>query len=358
MDGQDFSNSDIGKALQKLSDKFNSLEREVASMKSTKAAETAVHSEDDSDVSHHSRRQWAKEKRKQSRSHGRDSCSPPRQRHKQSKARQTWADRMSADEDEMDYGREQTWQDSDDESHSQSKLVSVSEKTKSLLAEKCSRRVINTAHLEVRKPYPLPKVVQTKTPQLDSFMKEELSSTAKAEDKELAKIQTFVLDALAPLTAVLEASGANEGANELSIDEVVNATTAAVALIGNASANITHLRCKKAIHSFNKELASLVSDDKEFKEAAPALFGTEFPKRAKERTEQVKAMRSSLTPRRGQKSFFRGGPSARRGGYHQGSFHQGSSHQGGYQQGVQRFGRGGAFQYQSGQGQRQPQGQK
>ena len=157
-------------------------------------------------------------------------------------------------------------------------------------------------------------MVQTKTPQLDSFMKEELSSTAKAEDKELAKTQTFVLDALAPLTAVLEASGANEGANELSVDEVVNATTAAVALIGNASANITHLRRKKAIHSFNKELASLVSDDKEFKEAAPALFGTEFPKRAKERTEQVKAMRSSLTPRRGQKSFFRGGPSARRGG--------------------------------------------
>ena len=237
MDGQDVSNSDIGKALQKLSDKFDSLEREVASMKSTKAAETAVHSGDDSDASHHSRRQWAKEKRKRSRSrsrsHGRDSRSPPRQRHKQSKARQTWADWMSADEDEMDYGREQTWQDSDDESHSQSKLVSVSEKTKSLLAEKCSRRVINTACLEVRKPYPLPKVVQTKTPQLDSFMKEELSSTAKAEDKELAKIQTFVLDTLAPLTAVLEASSANEGANELSIEEVVNATTTAVALIGN-----------------------------------------------------------------------------------------------------------------------------
>ena len=138
---------------------------DVLCKKKKKAAETAVHSGDDSDASHHSRRQWAKEKRKRSRSrsrsHGRDSRSPPRQRHKQSKARQTWADRMSADEDEMDYGREQTWQDSDDESHSQSKLVSVSEKTKSLLADKCSRRVISTARLEVRKPYPLPKVIQT-----------------------------------------------------------------------------------------------------------------------------------------------------------------------------------------------------
>ena len=38
-----------------------------------------------------------------------------------------------------------------------------------------------------------------------SHLKTELSNTTKSDDKELAKIQTFMLDALAPLTLILEA---------------------------------------------------------------------------------------------------------------------------------------------------------
>ena len=63
---------------------------------------------------------------------------------------------------------------------------------------------------------------------LDSYLKTELSSATKSDDKELAKIQTFMLDELAPLTSILEADS-----EKVSYDEVIDATKAVVALIGN-----------------------------------------------------------------------------------------------------------------------------
>ena len=45
----------------------------------------------------------------------------------------------------------------------------------------------------------------TKTPQLDPYLKMEASASVKAADKELSRIQTFVLDGMAPLTVVMEA---------------------------------------------------------------------------------------------------------------------------------------------------------
>ena len=61
-------------------------------------------------------------------------------------------------------------------------------------------------------------------PHLDSYLKTELSSATKSDDKELAKIQTFMLDALAPLTLILEADS-----EKVSYDKVIDATNAAVA---------------------------------------------------------------------------------------------------------------------------------
>ena len=84
----------------------------------------------------------------------------------------------------------------------------------------------------------------TKTPHLDSYVKTELSSATKSDDKELAKIQTFMLDALAPLTSILEVDS-----ERASYNEVIDATKAAVALIGNANAKIFHLRRQKSFLS-------------------------------------------------------------------------------------------------------------
>ena len=50
-------------------------------------------------------------------------------------------------------------------------------------------------------------------------------------------MQTLLLDALAPLTSILE--GDNKG-ETLDHGEVINATKVAVELLGNASAHVTH----------------------------------------------------------------------------------------------------------------------
>ena len=73
-------------------------------------------------------------------------------------------------------------------------------------------------------------------------MKSETSTGVKAVDKELGHIQTFVLDALAPLTSLLE---------DCEDKAVVDTVSVAVQLIGNASARISHLRREKVTGHIN-----------------------------------------------------------------------------------------------------------
>ena len=61
------------------------------------------------------------------------------------------------------------------------KMVEVLEKTTKFLQEKCTRRVLNRDRMQIRGVVPA-----TRTPQLDSIMKPEDSSTTKATDKQLA----------------------------------------------------------------------------------------------------------------------------------------------------------------------------
>ena len=92
-----------------------------------------------------------------------------------------------------------------------------------------------------------------------------------------------MLDALAPLSAIIESE---EGASE----QTISAVTAAVKLLGNASARISHLRCTKIIIQVNKTLLPLVDEDSNFGEVSPSLFGSEFAQKSKELVDQVKAM--------------------------------------------------------------------
>ena len=80
----------------------------------------------------------------------------------------------------------------------------VSEETRGFLTRACSHSVGNEARRRCRGRYPLPNVAATKSPNLDPFMKTEVSSSVKADNKELVKIQSFALDSLAPLTALLK----------------------------------------------------------------------------------------------------------------------------------------------------------
>ena len=192
-------------------------------------------------------------------------------------------------------------------------LVSVSSETHHLLTSACTRSVSNSTRERIRGHYQLPRVVATKSPNLDAFLKAEIPAHAKGLDKELAKVQSFVLDALAPVTSLLE--------RDLSPSAVYEAAVATTELIGNANARISRLRREKIVGATNKSLLPLAQDEEAYTSAPPLLFGPDFAKRSKEFSEQLKALRSSLATTRtrdsdhGRRQFFRSRPPSKRAGH-------------------------------------------
>ena len=142
-----------------------------------------------------------------------------------------------------------------------------------------------------------------RTPQLDGYIKSEVPHQVKSADKDLAKIQTFVLDALAPLTPLVSILDLNSRDHCPAYQDTIDTISTAVELLGNASATITHLRREKLTLGLNKTLLSLCQDDENFKSAALALFDPEFAKRSKEHIHQVKAMQFAV-PSGPPKQFF------------------------------------------------------
>ena len=168
------------------------------------------------------------------------------------------------------YNETLTWGDSDEEERpTTTNLAAVSEETESSVKEACTKRLPNSARLQTRNAFPLPQVAATRTLQLDSFIKPEISQAVKTVDKELARLQTFVLDALAPLTSLLESDAKGES---ITHSQALDATKAATQLLGNASAQITHVRRTKVLTQLNKSLLLLLEEDSNFDEVAPSLF--------------------------------------------------------------------------------------
>ena len=139
-------------------------------------------------------------------------------------------------------------------------LVSVSSETHHLLTSACTRSVSNSTRKRIRGHYQLPRVVATKSPNLDAFLKTEFPAHAKGLDKELAKVQSFVLDALAPVTSLLE--------RDLSPSAVYEAAVATTELIGNANARISRLQREKIVGAINKSLLPLAQDEDAYRPLA------------------------------------------------------------------------------------------
>ena len=149
---------------------------------------------------------------------------------------------------------------------------------------------------------------------MDSFIKLEVSQPVKTFDKEWARIQTFVLDALAPLTSLLETDSKGEMITH-DHDQALEAAVTAVQLLGNASAQITHGQRTKVLTHLNKSLLPLLEEDDNFKDVAPSLFGPEFAHKSMELIDQVEVIRC-LPLRRMASGFFDKAPQEP-GGYNQ-----------------------------------------
>ena len=70
-------------------------------------------------------------------------------------------------------------------------LVEVSEETHKLLTVACTQSVSNETRKRSHGHFPLPKVVATKSPNLDPFLRMEVPQNTKANDRELGKVQSF-----------------------------------------------------------------------------------------------------------------------------------------------------------------------
>ena len=120
-----------------------------------------------------------------------------------------------------DYSPILRWPDEDTNGQS---LVEVSEPTATLLTTSFTKPLANATRLSLKKSYSIPKVDATKCPKLDRVMK---YITTKDSNGTAAKLQTLMLDAVAPLTFILEE--AQKGT--LTPEVAVKATKVALGLL-------------------------------------------------------------------------------------------------------------------------------
>ena len=94
-----------------------------------------------------------------------------------------------------------------DEEEDTSATIEVTKKTELFLVECCTMSLTYSIRTQLRDEFGgLPKVPSTTTPKLDVFLKTELSSNEISLDKDRTRVQHHMLDALAPLTCIVDAA--------------------------------------------------------------------------------------------------------------------------------------------------------
>ena len=117
----------------------------------------------------------------------------------------------------------------------------------------------------------------------------------KDADRTLSRLQALVLDAVGPLTSLLE----RKQAGQLTTEAAANAAQLALRFLENAHANIATERRRRVMSHLNTDLRPLVEEADRFRTAAPYLFGKDFEKEAKEHVDSLRSMRKLSTAHTG-----------------------------------------------------------
>ena len=115
------------------------------------------------------------------------------------------------------------------------KLFPVSQKTESFLNSCFTTALPNQVRRQWKAKYGAPRTAVTACPNMDKVLKSRLSAQTKAKDKQLARIQAPMLDAVGPLSFILEEASRGQ----LPPKAIMEAAQTALCLLGNASANIS-----------------------------------------------------------------------------------------------------------------------
>ena len=109
-------------------------------------------------------------------------------------------------------------------------------------------------------------------------MAAEFSKNLKSADTSLSRIQALFLDAVRPLSDLLDKVNNN---TELSVEDMEGAVKASLTFIGNASSQYTALLRTGILEEYNKDLVSFSQESGElFAFATNTLFGPSFPENA------------------------------------------------------------------------------
>ena len=240
-----------------------------------------------------------------------------------------WADRDPLEKPDVSLAP--TWdEDEEDDPKRGFNLFKVSEKTELFLKQSFTSTVQNPHRRLLKEKFGAPNTPFTACPSVDKFVKSRLPAHAKAKDRSLSKHQALVLDAVGPLSTILEEAAKGT----LSVKTATEAAQTALKFLGNASMHMNRERRRIAIEAMNPSLTDLAEDDEAFTKAAPLLFGEGFAKKAKERDEELKCLnKASKHPsfKPGQNpQFFRGSRpqtySHHGGGHNRGQGRRGNRH--------------------------------
>ena len=183
----------------------------------------------------------------------------------------------------VDPNEDLTWPDDTEPEEQGCPLHTVSSTTEALLKDACSKTVSNDTRRRWRKQFGMPANDRTKCPKLDTTLKARLPKQCKENDRSLARLQTMVLDAMGPLTHLLEL----QQRGQLTPEAVTDSASQAIKFVGNASTAISQERRRRAGTFFNEDLKAFIEEQEQ---AAPLLFGKEFLGIAKTHAESVKAL--------------------------------------------------------------------
>ena len=188
---------------------------------------------------------------------------------------------------EPHYDDQEDDDDKENEATQGTKLFAVSSETEAFLKQHFSERADNQTRRQWRERRGAPRMQSTACPKVDKILKQNLSSQTKTRDRQLSKSQALVLDAVGPLAFVLESAARGS----LTQESTVEAVRTALRLLGNASCHLATERRRNVLADLNPNLKEMAEGI--YKEAAPNLFGDGFAKKAKERDDELKVLRSA-----------------------------------------------------------------
>ena len=176
-------------------------------------------------------------------------------------------------------------------------LIPLSEAAAAFLETAFNKKLDNQSRVAKAKGNGTPDSRWIRCAQLDPVVSANLPPAARMADRAASRIQNFWLDAANPLIFLLEK------ADELELPaEVINGIQTSLQLMGNANYQHSMDRRHALMMQLNPKLKQLINH-KDFKDAAPLLFGEKFGTMAKECLEAAEVLRKTMSSDNSKRGF-------------------------------------------------------